>query len=83
MTPREVQLTIRAASQRRIDRFDELTVAAWQGALWGRVKAEKFPKLQDVLARGRRGRRKPLTLEQDVARWRAFFNSASPRGKAN
>ena len=79
----EWQLTIRAASQQHLDRFDELTAAAWQGALWGRIEAKKFPSLRDALARRRRRRRKPLTLEQDVTRWQAFFNSAVPKEKAN
>lgn len=82
MTPREVQLTIKAESDRRRDRYDDLVAAAWQQALWTRVDHTKFPKLQDVLApRGRR--RAPRTLEQDVARWQRFFHTAVPRKKAN
>jgi len=82
MTPREVQISIRAASDRRLDRYDELMAAAYQGAMWGRMDAKKIPKLRDVLSRSRRGRR-ALTLDQDVARWRAFFRTAVPKGKAN
>ncbi len=80
MTPREVQLTVQAASARRLDRYDELVVAAWQGALWGRVAKNDFPKLEKVLARRRPSRR--LSLEQDVKRFERFFNRV-PKGKAN
>lgn len=81
MTPREVQLTIKAASTQRLDRYDELTAAAWQGALWGRIAPKKFPKLRDVLSQRQR-RRVPMTLEQDVARWQAFFGSM-PKGRTH
>ncbi len=82
MTPREVQLSIRAASERRLDHYDELVASAWQGALWGRVVQKDFPKLEKVLSR-RPHRRPQITLEQDVARWERFFARAVPRGKAN
>ncbi len=81
MTPREVQLTIKAASDRRLDRYDEVVAAAWQGALWGRVAQKDFPKLERVLSRRRPSRRR--TLDEDVARFERFFKRVAPRGKAN
>lgn len=69
-----------AASERRLDRYDELVAAAYQGALWGHYNPKKLPKLGDVLAR-RRKRRGQLTLEQDIARWQTFFGRV--KGKAN
>lgn len=78
MTPREIQLTMKAASEARLDRYDEGVVAAWQGALWGRTDKKHFPKLKDVLARRRR-RKKKLTLEQDIARFESFFRRNAPR----
>jgi len=82
MTPREVQLSIRAASEIRLDRLDELTYAAWHGALWGGVqRAKKLPDLKDALAvRQRRG--KPRSFEAEIRRWEIFFTSA-PSGKGN
>jgi hypothetical protein len=67
MTPREVLLSIRATSEQRLDRYDELVAAAWQGALWGHMKATKMPDLKDVLAK--RQRSKPRTLAGEIARW--------------
>lgn len=81
LTPREVQLTIRAAGERRYDRLDELMYAAWHGALWGGVqRVKRLPELKETLARRRPARRRQrLTLEQDVARWQAWFAAAAPR----
>lgn len=77
MTPREVQLSIRAASEMRLDRIDELTYAAWHGALWGGVqRVKKLPPLKDALAvRGRR-RKRPKTVDEDIRRWETFFRAA-------
>jgi hypothetical protein len=86
MTPREVQLTIRAAGQRRLDRLDELVYAEWHGALWGGVqRVKKLPELREALTKRQPSRRRlRLTLEQDVARWQAWFAAAAPRKrKAN
>lgn len=80
MTPREVQLSIRAASELRLDRMDELILAAWQGARWGRAK--RMPDLKDALTVRRRVKRRPKTLEEDVRRWETFFRRVSA-GKAN
>ncbi len=71
MTPREVQLSIRAASERRLDRMDELILAAWRGALWARVK--RMPDLKDALTVRKRRKSKPKSLEEDVRRWERFF----------
>ena len=81
MTPREIQLTMKAASERRFDRYDELAVAHWQGALWGRTDKKHFPKMKDVLARRRR-RQPRRTLEQDIARFESFFRR-NPRGRTH
>lgn len=78
MTPREVLVVMRSSVDRRFDFLDDLTWAAWHAALWGRV--EKFPKLDDELPSRQRNRsRQKLTVEQDIARWEAFFRG----GKAN
>lgn len=84
MTPREVQLSIRAASEMRLDRIDELTYAAWHGALWGGVqRVKKLPPLQDALAkRDRRRGQKPRTIDEDIRRWETFFR-ASRKERAN
>jgi hypothetical protein len=84
MTPREVQLSIKAASERRLDHYDELVAAAWQGALWARVDAKRFPKIEKVLTR-RHQRRRPMTAEEDIARWERFFRSSDRQrgGRAN
>lgn len=78
LTPREVQLQIRAAGERRLDLYDDAVVAAWQEALWSQIGPKKMPELDRVLAR-RKKRRRRLTLEQDIARWEAFFARAPKR----
>jgi len=82
MTPREVLLVLRAASERRLDGLDELLIAAWHGALWGGVqRVKKLPDLKDALSR-RRAKSRPRTLEEDIRRWEIFFRSVKPE-KAN
>jgi hypothetical protein len=79
-----VQLSIRAASERRLDRLDELVYAAWHGALWGHaeITTRRMPELADTFMR--RGRAKPrrLTLEAEIARWDRWAKAGEWR-KAN
>lgn len=82
LTPREVQLSIRAASERRLDRLDEEIAGAWHAALWGGVqRVKKLPDLKDALARRKR-EKKPRTFDAEIKRWEMFFRSAG-HGKAN
>jgi hypothetical protein len=79
MTPREVQLSIRATSDIRLDRLDELTYAAWHGALWGGVqRVKKLPDLKDAIAR-RKKAKAPASFEAEIRRWEIFFASTSRR----
>lgn len=82
LTPREVQLVMRASSGRRMDAIDEQITGAWHAALWGGVqRVRKLPELRDVIGRRRRvSKRRRMTLEEDVRRWEIFFKSAT---KAN
>jgi len=80
MTLREVQLSTRAASELRLDRYDEAVAAAWFGARWYHM-GKKMPDLKDALAKRRRAAR-PRSLEADVMRWQIFFASVSG-GKGN
>lgn len=78
MTPREVQLHIRAASENRFDRYDELVAAAWQGALWSQIGPKRMPKLDKVLATRPRRKRK-RTFEEEIRRWEIFFGAVKDR----
>jgi hypothetical protein len=82
MNIREVQLSIRAASDQRLDRLDEATWAAWHAALWGGVqRVKKLPDLKNVVGRRKR-EKKPQSFEAEIRRWEIFFASAT-RGKGN
>ncbi len=73
-----MQLYIRSARERRLDLYDDAIVAAWQEALWSQIGPKKMPELGKALANRRHARRK-LTLDQDIARWEAFFAHAAPK----
>lgn len=76
---REIQVTMRAEAERRLDRYDELALAAWIGADLERHK--RLPKPERVLAK-RLAKRRAMTMEQDIARMERFFRSVS-KGKPN
>mgnify|MGYP000857508090 CR=1 FL=1 len=82
MTPREVQMTIRAASERQFDRLDSLVYAVWHGALWGHADGRKL-KMPDLIdaypKRRRRGVRPPRTVEANVARWERWAKAGNWR----
>lgn len=72
-----------STSEARLDRYDELVAAAWQGALWGRIKPDKFPKLEKVLARRRPQPGPDGSLNATIATWDRWFAAGKRREKAD
>jgi hypothetical protein len=83
LTPREVLLYMRAASERRLDRYDELMSVAWHEAMWGHaeITIKKMPELEAVFSRrGRAKKPRRLSLEAEIAMWDRWAKAGAWRG---